>query len=540
MVIDKGVGLKKMSIVYTFLIAEFVLIFSLTAVSTLRNWILMQIGSRVSLSVLSNFLSLLLSKPISFFESKMDTDIIQRIDDQDMVDEFLRTRTVNIVISFLIFSLFSLILVLYSFNLFIIFILGSLLYCSWIIYIVNKKSALEYIIRDEMAENRSSILQLIRGIQEIKLNNSEKRRKWEWESIRIRVNKISLKLLKLDNVQIIGSTLFIQTLSLYITYRAILMVFNGTMTIGELFAIQFILGQLITPLNDFALFFQIYLKAKISINRLLEIIGNADNNIKQETLHLNSAYNEDNSIVLSNLGFKYGSLKSDYVLKNINLTLPQNKITAIAGASGSGKTTLLKLLLKINKPIEGEIKIGNQNINEIDSREWHSNCGAVMQDGFIFADTILRNITESEQNLSPNIELLKQAVDISNLTEKINSLPLGFSTNLSWGGISLSGGENQRILIARAVYKNPKYLFFDEATSALDANNETIIMEKLNKFFINRTVIIVAHRLSTVINADQIVVMDKGEIAEIGNHESLVAKKGLYYTLIKNQLELGS
>ena len=273
-----------MSIVYTFLIAEFVLIFSLTAVSTLRNWILMQIGSRVSLSVLSNFLSLLLSKPISFFESKMDTDIIQRIDDQDMVDEFLRTRTVNIVISFLIFSLFSLILVLYSFNLFIIFILGSLLYCSWIIYIVNKKSALEYIIRDEMAENRSSILQLIRGIQEIKLNNSEKRRKWEWESIRIRVNKISLKLLKLDNVQIIGSTLFIQTLSLYITYRAILMVFNGTMTIGELFAIQFILGQLITPLNDFALFFQIYLKAKISINRLLEIIGNADNNIMKTIL----------------------------------------------------------------------------------------------------------------------------------------------------------------------------------------------------------------------------------------------------------------
>lgn len=540
-IIDEGINLSNMHVVNLFLFAQFVLIISLVIIEVLRSWILTQVGMRVSLSVLSNFLVKLLKKPIVFFNSKMDTDIMQRIDDQDKIDEFLKTTTINALFSFLLFSVFGILLAFYNFYLFLVFLVGSAVYSWWVIYIVRKKIILEYIIRDEEAENRSSTLQLIRGIEEIKLNNSEKKRRWEWEAIRIRVNNISIKLLRLDNIQNIVSNVLRQLINVIITYLAVRLTMQNKLSFGELFSIQYILGQLIAPLHDFVKIVQVSQNAKISINRLLEILDTETIETvgTEEKITAKDGLPANKSILITNLSFKYGSPKSENIIKNLNFSIPEGKVTAIVGASGSGKTTLLKLLLNILEPTEGTIKVGNTNLKDIHADYWYSQCGAVMQDGFIFADTLLRNITESSTDAIPDKDLLKKAVYISNLEEKIESLPLGYKTNLSWGGISLSGGENQRVLIARAAYKNPSYLFFDEATSALDATNERVIMDRLNSFFDKKTVVIVAHRLSTVMNADQIIVLDKGEIAEQGTHQHLIHTKGLYFNLIKNQLELG-
>jgi ATP-binding cassette subfamily B protein len=403
---------------------------------------------------------------------------------------------------------------------------------------MKKRAELEFRRFDEASGNQSSRVQLINGMQEIKLNNSERRRRWEWETIQIRLFRISIKSLTIDQYQSVGGAFLDQIKNILITFYAAKLVIDGEITLGAMLAIQFIIGQLNIPINNFLDFIRTAQDARISIERLAEIHDKEDEeDIRNEKIK--TLPNEQN-ISVSNLSFRYGSIHAPLVLKNIDVIIPQKKVTAIVGASGSGKTTLLKLLLKFYQPNEGNIKIGNSNLDNIDSTFWRRKCGVVMQDGYIFADSIARNITESSLDGLINTEKLLEAVKVARLDDFIESLPTGYNTRIGASGISLSGGQNQRILIARAVYKNPDFFLFDEATSALDAKNESEIMKNLENFYQNKTVVIVAHRLSTVKNADQILVLDNGKIIEQGNHQSLTKKKAVYYNLVKNQLELGT
>ena len=475
--------------------------------------------------------------PVSFFDSKMLTDLVQRVDDQKQVENFMSNTSLNVLFSLINFLLFGGILFFYNSTLFFIFVAGAAIYFYWVLLFVKRRARLSYIRRDESVENRSSILQIINGIEEIKLNNSVKKRRWEWESVQARVYNTAQKELRLEQIQVAGGNFVMQITYIIITFIAALSVVKGDITLGMMLATQFIIGQLTVPVTGFVSFIQGAQEARISIERLGEILNQKEEDSGEQTYKITS---HAAAIELKDVFFRYGSHSSPFVLENINLVIPRGKITAIVGTSGSGKTTLLKLLTKFYSPTMGNITIGKQNITEFNSDYWRSQCGVVMQNGFIFADTILRNITESDKGYEIDKERLQKSAQIANIEQMIEKFPLGYNTNLSWGGIDLSGGENQRILIARAVYKNPEFIFFDEATSSLDANNEKIIMENLAEFFVARTVVIIAHRLSTVKNADNIVVLEKGVIIEEGTHKELVEKKGSYFKLVKNQLELGA
>lgn len=375
-------------------------------------------------------------------------------------------------------------------------------------------------------------------MQEIKLNGSERRRRWEWETIQARLYKVSIKNLTLQQIQSTGGTFINEFKNIIITFLAAKSVIDGDITLGAMLAIQYILGQLNVPVTNLIGFVQTTQDAKISLERISDIHKKEDEDNKKEDAIRELPNNKE--IQLTNLNFRYGGKNSPLVLKDINFTIPEGKITAIVGASGSGKTTLLKHLLKIVSPTNGNIRIGNTALNNLSISFWRTKCGSVMQDGYIFSDSIARNITESDSEGLVNKERLQQSVRIANIESFVESLPLGYNTRIGSSGMGLSGGQKQRILIARAIYKNPEYLFFDEATSSLDATNETEIMRKLDLFFEKRTVVIVAHRLSTVKNADNIIILENGSIIEQGNHIELVEKKGSYYQLVKNQLELGN
>ncbi|NSL88342.1 peptidase domain-containing ABC transporter [Chitinophaga sp. Mgbs1] len=535
-VVDQGIKNLDLNFIYLILAGQLMLFFSVTALEAMRSWILLHVGSRINIAIISGFLLKLMKLPMSFFDSKMTGDLMQRIDDQERVAEFLRSTTINVVFSFFQLLLFGSLLAVFNLRIFLLFLAGSCCYIIWVLIFVKKRARLDYIRRDEAAENRSSMLQLIQGMQEIKLNNSEKRRRWEWESIQVRLYQISVKGLKLEQLQVTGANFIRECNNILMTFLAASAVIHGDMTIGMMLSVQYMLGQLNGPLNSFITFSQSAQMARISIARMNEVIHSNQAEDAQDKI---TELPADKSISFENVSFRYGGPSSGEVLKDLTLEIPRNKITAIVGTSGSGKTTLLKLLLKFYHPTSGNIRVGNTNLSSIDHRLWRERCGAVMQDGFIFADTIVRNITESNTEEKIDKKKLQQAVHIANIGGMIEALPLGYKTNLSWGGISLSGGEEQRVLIARSVYKNPDYLLFDEATSALDANNEMIIMNNLQQFFQGKTVVIIAHRLSTVRNADNIIVMEKGQIVEQGTHHELTAQKGAYYTLVKNQLELG-
>ena len=539
-IVDYGIKFENLSFIYLLLIAQLALFISQTSVEVIRGWILLHITSRVNINLISDYLIKLMKLPISFFDSKKTGDIIQRIYDHNRIQNFLSISSLNTLFSVFNVVIFGSVLAFYSVKIFLFFLVGSLLYISWTLIFLKKRAELDYKRFDQDADNQSSLYQLISGMQEIKLNGSERRRRWEWEEIQAKLFKISIKGLALTQSQNTGGRFIDELKNIIITFISAKAVIDGNLTLGMMLSIQYILGQLNSPIRNFVSFIQSGQDAKISLERLSEIHSIQDEDLTASTNIITSDLDLDNEISLDKVSFRYGGNSSPLVLKDVSLKIPKGKITAIVGTSGSGKTTLIKLLLNFYQPQCGTIKIGKTKFGDIKSSEWRNHCGVVMQDGFIFNDTVLRNITESSPEGKTNKKLLKNAIRIANIEKFIENLALGLETRIGATGINISGGQKQRILIARAVYKNPKIIFFDEATSALDANNERTIMRNLQEFYQGKTVVIVAHRLSTVKNADQIVVLQDGTIIEQGSHEELVNIKGAYYMLVKNQLELGT
>ena len=535
-IVDFGIGNSDLNFIGMVLIAQLVLTFGQTANEMIRNWIMLHVTTRVSISLISDFLIKLMRLPISFFDSRMVGDIMQRIGDHSRIQTFLTTSLVNILFAAITLVIYTVIMATYHPGILAAFIAGSILYIGWVLLFLKKRRALDYKRFQQASANQSNVVQLITGMSEIKLNNCEKQKRWEWERIQAKLYKVNIKGLIINQNQLLGATFINQTKDIIISFLTARAVVTGEMTLGMMMAVQYIIGQLNAPIQLFIGFVQSAQDAKISLERLSEINEKEDEENPEE--HKITEIPSGKDIVLKNVTFQYEGPNSPKVLKKINLEIPANKVTAIVGTSGSGKTTLVKLILGFYKPVKGEISLGGVLLDSYSQQQWRKRCGVVMQEGFIFSDTIAGNIGIGDE--VPDFEKIVRAVEVANIQSFIEALPLGYATRIGGDGHGLSTGQKQRILIARSVYKNPDYIFFDEATNALDARNELVIMENLNQFFKDRTVIVVAHRLSTVKNADQIVVLEGGEIVEKGTHPELVGRKGIYFNLVKDQLELGS
>lgn len=534
-IVDVGITTNNLSFVILVLIAQLVLTVSQTAVGFIRSWIMLHTSTRISISLISDFLVKLMKLPIRFFDTKLIGDLRQRIEDNDRIQNFLTGNLVNMSFGIFTFIIYSFVMAYYDWLMLLVFYVGSALYVMWILMFLKRRKELDYKRFSVASANQSNVYQLITGMQEIKLNNCEKQKRWEWERIQAKLFRVSVKGLMLNQNQQAGSIFINQVKNILISFIAAKAVIDGNMTLGMMMAVQYIIGQLNSPLNEFIGFIRAGQDAKISLARLGEIHMKED---EEDERFKNYELPQQKDITIHDLAFHYEGPKSPRVLNNINLTIPENKITAIVGASGSGKTTLIKLMLGFYPPNEGRIEIGGINLGQFSMEMWRSKCGVVMQDGFIFSESIANNIAVGEDH--PDKDKLLYAVKMANIHEYIESLPLRYNTKIGQEGVGLSQGQRQRILIARTIYKNPEFLFFDEATNSLDANNEKVIVENLNDFYKGKTVVTVAHRLSTVKNADQIVVLEKGEIVEVGQHQQLVHKKGAYFNLVKNQLELGN
>ncbi len=539
-VVDQGIVTGDLNFIYILLIAQITLFLSSSVFSLIQGWLLLFVGSRASILIATDYLRKLLSKSLSFFDAKTSGDILQRINDSNRIEQLIASAP-GTIFSYLNAVVFLAILLYYDLTIFTVFVVGIVLYVLWVQYFMKKREELDYKRFEENAGTNTSLMQMVNGIQEVKVNGSELRRIWAWEEIRIRLYKTAISNLKLAQIQTVGGNVINEFKNITITFLAAKGVIDGQLTLGMMLAIQYIVGQINVPLNTLVQFLKELQDARLSVERFTDIDFKTEEEKLMNKKNLTRAKNEPQDIRIENLSFRYGGHRSPMVLKNINLTIPQGKVTAIVGMSGGGKTTLLKLLLKLYLPTEGTIYVGNVNLNLIDTHSWRQGCGNVMQSGYIFSDTVARNITESNSFGDYDEERILESVKLANIYDFIESHPSGYNARIGppgASGRSLSGGQVQRILLARAIYKNPKYIFLDEATSALDANNEREIMEKLEAFYEDKTVIIVAHRLSTVRDADQIVVLKDGEVVEVGKHEDLIQKKGQYFTLVKNQLEI--
>lgn len=535
-VIDVGIGTSDLHFVVIILIAQVVLVLGQMANELIRSWLMLHMTTRVSISLISDFLAKLMRLPISFFDSKMVGDIMQRIGDHSRIQTFLTGSLLSIVMAAVTFVVYSAVMGGYDLKILGIFILGSALYVGWVLLFLRRRRKLDYMRFQEAAANQSSIVQLIGGMQDIKLNGCEKQKRWEWERIQARLFNVSVKGLALGQTQQVGGTFIDQTKNVFISFLAASAVINGDMTLGMMTAMQYIIGQLNAPISQFIKFVQEAQDAKISLERLGEIQERKDEEDPERDYIREIP--EDADIEFKDVVFQYNGPHSEKVLDGINIKVPHNKVTAIVGASGSGKTTMLKMMLGFYEPVSGEVLLGGNRIGDYSPSVWRGECGTVMQEGFVFSDTIAGNIGVSDEK--PDMEKVRKAVRIANIEDFIGGLPLRYNTKIGAEGNGVSTGQKQRLLIARAAYKGSRYLFFDEATNSLDANNERVIMENLDELFENRTVVIVAHRLSTVKNADNIIVLDKGRVVEQGTHKELTEKKGYYYELVKNQLELGN
>lgn len=534
-VIDQGIGNDNISFITLILLAQLILSITQIGVEFIQNWITLHMNTRISISLISDFLAKLMKLPIHFFDTKNIGDIMQRIDDHGRIQSFMASSTLITLFSFFNFISFAAILGYYNLAILSIFILGNALYVMWILSFMRYRRKLDQTRFIQSSANQSNLVQMITGMQEIKLNNSEKKERWKWEAIQVKLFKINIKGTALSQTQQIGSIFFNKTTSILISFLAAKAVIEGDMTLGMMMAISYMLGVLSGPITQVINFVQSFQDAKISLERLNEIHNKED---EDKTCDMNiNDLPSNKTIHIENVSFSYDGADRDYILDNINLTIPENKITAIVGASGSGKTTIIKLLLGFYPPVKGNIKVDNISLSDINTHIWRENTGAVMQDSFIFSDTIANNIAVGDDDIDK--EKLLQAVEIANIREFIESLPLKYNSKLGMDGSGVSQGQKQRLLIARAVYKNPYFVFLDEATNALDTNNESVILNKLNRFYKGKTVVIVAHRLSTVQNADNIIVLDNGKVIEQGTHQELTKLRGAYYTLVKNQLELG-
>ncbi len=533
-IVDKGIKSKDISFITLLLFAQLFLLFGQACTNLLRNFILLKVNTNIGINIISDFLIKLTKLPIRFFDSKSIGDINQRILDHERIEHFLSQNAVATLFGVFNFIVFSGILIHYNVLFFIIFLFGSTFSVSWILLFLKKRKAIDYQRFQIQQQNQDSIFEIISGMSEIKLNNAEQIKIKEWNEVQIKSFAINLKGLKIEQWQETGSFAITQMKNVFLIFLVAKQVINDQITLGVMLSISYIIGQMNSPLEQLISFFKQGQEAKISLDRMSEIHNYKNEEIENQA----TLINKNTDIVLDNISFQYEGEYSPYILKDVNLKIPHGKVTAIVGASGSGKTTLLKLLLKFYDATKGNINVGNQNLNNINPNFWRNQCGVVMQDGFIFSDTIERNINISDNEIDK--DRLINACKMANIFDFIETLPLGFNTKIGGNGLGVSIGQKQRILIARAIYKNPDFLFFDEATSALDAKNEKEITDNLNTFFKNRTVIIVAHRLSTVKNADQIVVLENGSITEIGTHELLVKNKANYFNLVSNQLELGS
>jgi len=546
------------------------LFFGRTALDFIRSWIVLHLSTRINISLISDFFIKLMNLPISFFDVKMTGDIMQRINDHHRIERILTTSSLDVLFSMFNMVVFGSILAYYNLQIFTVFFIGSFLYFGWVILFLKRREALDYKRFSTVSQEQSKVIELINGMQEIKLHNAEKQKRWSWEFLQARLFKVSMQGLVLEQTQSIGSSFINELKNILIVFLSAKLVIDGEITLGMMMAITSIVGNLNSPIAQLINFIREVQDAKISLARLSEIHEKEDET--QNTSNLRTDIPENATIVLRNVSFRYTGSDA-LVLNSLNLTIPAHKITAIVGTSGSGKTTLMKLLLKFYEPISGEIllnqsifpkenkiynsplveecpkdgvynslsltdKIIGIKLTNVQQKTWRNHIGAVMQEGYIFNDTIASNIAIGVDSIDK--ERLQYAADVANIKDFIIGLPLGYNTKIGMEGIGMSTGQKQRLLIARAVYKNPEMLLFDEATSSLDANNEKEIMEKLNVFFKNKTVVVIAHRLSTVKNADNIIVLENGQIVEQGNHENLIQLKGKYYELIKNQLELGN
>jgi len=533
-IVDTGIHNRDIGYITLILLGQLALFLGLISMEFFRSRALVFVSNRINISMVSDFLKKLLRLPMSFFSSKLPGDIIQRISDHQRIQSFITQSLLNILFSILTVIVFSIVLVIYSPLVLAVFLLSSVLYSGWVYFFMNKRKELDYIRFSKLSANQDTLLQIIHGMPEIKLTNSEDLKRKEWENIQEQLFDIQIKSLKISQYQDLGSFFFVRTKDILITFITAWLVIQGQLTLGMMMAIQFILGQLNGPVEHLVSFIREMQDASISMDRIGEINSVADE--EAEGGRLVQSIADFTGITLENLCFQYEGPHSPMVLENLNCVIPANKVTAIVGMSGSGKTTLIKILLSFYLPVRGRILVNDIPLTDISSRYWRSTCGSVMQDGFIFSDTIEANIALGDKE--PDKKKLAKAVTLSNLEDFLDTFPRGLKTKIGQDGSGLSQGQKQRILIARAVYRNPRVIFFDEATNALDASNEKIIMERLDNFYKGRTVIIVAHRLSTVKNADQIIVLSQGKIMELGTHKDLIVKKGKYYDLVSDQLEI--
>ncbi|MBS1952302.1 MAG: peptidase domain-containing ABC transporter [Bacteroidetes bacterium] len=534
-IVDVGIKTRDISYVYLILVAQLVLVFGRTTAEFFRGWLLVHLSARINLNIISDFLAKLMQLPMAFFDTKKIGDILQRIEDHTRVERFLNSSSLNILFSLFNVIVFGIVLLFYSLPIFIVFFLGSAVYLVYVIWFLKIRKELDNKKFNELTRNRSSIIQIVNGIHEIKLNNCEKKKRWEWERIQEKIFTIGLQTTRLQQWQEGGGTLINEVKNVIITFLAATSVINSGMSLGTMLAVQYIIGLLNGPIIEFVNFLRELQDARISLDRIGEIHMLKNEEVLEDTRANNK--NDESDIIFKEMTFQYEGPRSPKALEDINITIEHGKVTAIVGASGSGKTTLLKLILKYYPPTDGSVYLGELDLANKSASDWRRQCGVVVQDGYIFSDTIVNNICLSTDEV--NLERLQYAVTVANIREFIEGLPLSYNTQIGSDGMGLSAGQKQRILIARAVYKNPSYLFFDEATSALDANNEQVIVNNLNNFFSGKTVVVIAHRLSTVKNADKIIVLEKGRVIEQGNHHELSKSKGKYYELVKNQLELG-
>lgn len=533
-VVDIGIRNQDIHFVYLILIAQLFLFFGRTAIEFIRGWLLLHMSARINISLVADYFSKLMRLPIAYFDSKMTGDIIQRIRDHRRIQHLLTGSSLSILFSIVNIIIFGLILLFYDFTIFAVFFAGSALYIVWVAFFLKRRAVLDYKRFGLEAQNQEKIMELIGGMQETKLHNAERNKRWGWEHLQAKIFKQDLKQLALNQTQSFGATVINEVKNIFISFLTANLVIKGDISLGVMLSISYIIGQLNGPISALISFMHDLQDARLSLERVGEIHNREDEEPKDAKLIYDVPDQAD--IKLEKVSFQYAGPESSWVLRNINMTVPAGKITAIVGGSGSGKTTLLKLLLKFYSPVRGDIMYGTYDLSKVSQRTWRERCGVVMQEGFIFNDTIAANIAIGEDVIDQ--KKLLDAVEIANIREFIESLPLAYNTKIGASGIGLSGGQKQRILIARAVYKDPKLIYFDEATSALDSKNERIIMENFNRWFAGRTVVIIAHRLSTVRNADQIIVLDQGRVIESGTHEELIEVGGAYYNLVKNQLEL--